>query len=332
MKPFKIGRGEFRIGSEHPLIAAPMAGAIEPPYREILHRNGIEISFTEMVSARGTYEGSSRTMELAGWIPEEGHSGAQIFGPDPKYLRFASRKMVELGHHIIDINAGCPKRKVLAHKAGGYFLKDPKMFISCVSSVVDEVDIPVGVKTRSGFNDYDERSFLHLLKDLEDTGISFITIHPRTVKQGFSGDADRDVIEKAASELNIPVIASGDVRGWNDVADYLTRGAGAVMIGRALLGDPFLPNRILAGDNKDFPKGPGDVDALMDAARDHLNSTIRFYGEKRGCIKFRTHISWYMKRMKGRKHLAIRVHALSTEGEVISLMEDIREDWKSQWF
>ncbi len=325
--PLTFKRGPVSVELSHPVIAAPMAGVIEPPYRMCLHENGVELSYTEMVSARGTYEGSKRTMELAGWVPEKGYSGAQVFGPSSEYLNYAARRMEEIGHHIIDLNAGCPKRKVLAHGAGGAMLKDPEHLLECLSGILDSVKVPVGVKTRSGFSHYDVSSFLTLVKDIEGLGVSYITIHPRTVSQGFRGKADRDVISKVSQYIDIPLIASGDVRTPEDVKDYLGRGASAVMVGRGLLGDPFLISRLSKGLDGPYPASREDISDLFSTARQHLDGSINYFGERRGVVKFRTHLGWYIRRFKERNPFMERIYHINTRDEVLFLMDEIEKVW-----
>ncbi len=325
-----ICRGGERIPLEIPIFPAPMAGALEPPYRMLLHDLGVELSFTEMVSARGVFEESKRTLEIAGWVPENGYSGAQIFGNDEQYISRAAEEMVRLGHHMIDLNAGCPKKKVMSQGSGGALLKDPDRLITLLSSILDSVEVPVGVKLRSGYNGFDGPSFRKLILEMEGLGLSYISIHGRTVTQGFRGSADREIIRVAASMVDIPIIASGDVKGLSDVLDYFSRGASGVMIGRALMGDPFLIRRIVASEDDSYPKGPSDIEGIFSMARKHLQYSLRFFGEKRGCVKFRTHLGWYVHSFPGRRPFMDRIHHISDVKDFIGLMEEIENEWKCQ--
>jgi tRNA-dihydrouridine synthase B len=313
-----------------PFFPAPMAGAIEPPFRMILHDMGAELSFTEMISARGTYEGSKRTGELAGWLPERGFSGAQVFGSDPGYVSFAAARMEEIGHHIIDLNCGCPKRKVLTHGAGGALMKDSDRLISIVSSILDDVEVPVGVKTRSGFHDFDRTKLGSLLQDLESIGCSYVAIHGRSVKQGFRGSANRDVISFASKNLGIPLIASGDVRTIEDIRDYLERGASGVMLGRALLGNPFILRDLIDMRGPEEAYLRERIAEIFSIARLHLDLSISYYGCERGCVKFRTHLGWYIQRFRGRKPFMDRIHHASSREEFAVLMEAMETAWSRE--
>jgi tRNA-dihydrouridine synthase B len=321
-------RNILKIGSR--VIAAPMAGVLEPPYRKLLHDRGLSLSFTEMISSRGTYERSKRTGELAGWVPEHGISGAQIFGNDPQYLTYAARKMVEMGHKLIDLNTGCPKRKVLVQGSGGAMLKDTDNLILCLEEIMGSVDVPVGIKMRSGFHGHDQDSFSDILMRIEGTGVSYIAIHPRTVKQGFKGEPDKGVIELASRTVNIPVIASGDVRTKRDIENYLDLGASAVMVGRGLMGDPFLIDRLERGIEKEsFPDSSDDVSALLEFAREHLDENVEYFGEKRGCIKFRPHLGWYVQRYRDKNLFRDQIYHVNTKADVITLIDKIERKWTS---
>ena len=203
---------------------------LHTPYRIVLHEVGCQLSFTEMVSARALFEGAERTKKFYTWIPEKGHSGAQIFGSDPEYLSFAAKEMENTGHHLIDLNAGCPKRKVTRTGAGSAMLKDPDNLLSCAGSILDATKVPVGIKMRMGYRHYEEDVLRSTVKDLEGAGLSWLSMHPRTAFQQYTGTADRDLINRMRGWIDIPLIASGDVRSPVDVTDYLERGATAVMV------------------------------------------------------------------------------------------------------
>ncbi|MEA3558851.1 MAG: tRNA-dihydrouridine synthase [Candidatus Thermoplasmatota archaeon] len=316
-----------------PIVAAPMAGAHDPPYRMVLHELGLELSWTEMISARGSHEGAKRTHTLSDWIPESGRSCAQLFGADPEYLFHAAKSIEKIGHSMIELNAGCPKKKVTRTGAGSALLNDPDNFIRCISSILDPVKIPVGTKIRSGYRSYDEKTFRQLILDLEGSGISYIAVHPRTTKQQYSGKADRKLIDKVCGWVDIPVIASGDVRGPDDIRDYLDRGASAVMFARGDLGDPSWFRRVL-GTLEDkttwepaFPSKPDDIKEHLDLARSHLDNSCRWYGEKRGCIEFRKHLVWYVKRFKKRGPYRDKMYSIGSRENALSLIDDIEHEW-----
>lgn len=319
-----IRRGSYSIEITPPLIAAPMAGAIDHPYRTLLHNSGCQLSFTEMISSRGLHEDSARTVELIGSVQSTGFTGAQIFGSDPRYLESGSMKLQDLGFHMIDLNSGCPKRKVMSQGSGGALLKNVDNFIRCLSSIIDSVSVPVGIKIRSAYHHFDEPVFRKMIAGIEGAGASYLTIHPRTVVQGFSGRADRDVISTASELLSIPVIASGDIRGPGDIIDYLDRGASGVMIGRSLLGDPtWLRRNTEALESGSLNSTGPDMAENIDLAREHLRLNLNHYGEKRGVVKFRTHLGWYLKGFSGRREFRDRIYTVNREEEVLDLLGEI---------
>ena len=328
---WEISRGTDRIVLEGPFIAAPMAGVVDTPYRKVLHRHGCQLSFSEMTSARGLCEGSRRTGEIAGWVPSNGHGAAQLFGHDPRYLSSAAKLLSEMGHHMIDLNAGCPKRKVLSQGSGGALLNDPDHLVRCLGAIIGSVEVPVGLKMRSGYSDHDPVRFRKLLEDIQAAGASYVVVHPRTVSQGFRGSVDLDVISLSADVLDIPLIASGDVRCPSDVVDRLDRGAKGVMVGRALMGDPSWMERCgLALHGGDWSPFPNDVPTLsrhFALLKEHLEESISFHGESKGCTRFRTHLHWYLHGMRERSFFRDRIFSISDPAGTMSLVDEVFGRW-----
>ncbi|MGA1794156.1 MAG: tRNA dihydrouridine synthase [Thermoplasmatota archaeon] len=330
--PWSIKRGSITIKVDHPVIAAPMAGGLDPPYRMVLHELGCPLSFTEMISARAVYENAKRTKKLFSWIPDRGLSGAQIFGAVPEYLTFAASEMEREGYDLIDLNAGCPKRKVYRTGAGSAMLKDPANLVKCAGSILDAVKVPVGVKMRMGFHHLEEEILNTLVKDLESIGISYIAMHPRTMVQQYSGKADRELISGMSSWIDVPLIASGDVRSPSDVIDYLEKGATAVMVARGLLGDPTWLGRCntaLEGGpwQERYPASGEQVRDHLKLLREHLDNSVAWYGEERGIIEFRPHLGWYLKRFKGRREFRDRMYSILTKAETLELISEVERRW-----
>ncbi len=312
-----------------------MAGGLDTPYRMLLHRMGCQLSFTEMISARALFEGIERTKKFYSWVPLKGYSGAQIFGHDAEYLSFAAKEMEEAGHQILDLNVGCPKRKVTRTGSGSAMLKDPENLIHCINTILDSTNLPVGVKMRMGYHHLEEKDLKKLIKDLQGTGLSWITMHSRTAFQQYSGTADRDLFSRMVSWGDIPVIASGDVRSPDDVKDYLKRGATAVMVARGHLGDPTWIDRAIASISGEewterYPQTEDQIKLQLTLLREHLDYSLKWYGEERGCIEFRSHFSWYLKRFKDRREYRNRLYSIKTGKEAISMIEEIENVWLGQ--
>jgi nifR3 family TIM-barrel protein len=333
---WNITRNDISLEFDHPIIAAPMAGGVDTPYRMILHEADCQLSFTEMVSARALFEGVERTRKFYTWIPKKGYSGAQIFGNDPEYLSFAAKEMENVGHHLVDLNVGCPKRKITRTGAGSAMLKVPDNLLSCVGSILDATSVPVGVKMRMGYHHFEEILLKNIVKDLQGTGLSWITMHGRTAFQQYSGTADRELITKMTSWIDMPLIASGDVRTPEDVLDYLKRGATAVMVARGHLGDPTWIKRVsdhLRGQEwiEGYPKTVDQVKQHIGYLKDHLNNSVDWYGEERGCIEFRPHFSWYLKRFKDRREYRDRMYSIKTRSDALVMIDEIEEGWLGQY-
>jgi len=333
LSPWKIRRGPTSLDIAIPLLAAPMAGGLDPPFRMILHDHSCPLSFTEMVSARAVRQGTEKTLWLFEWVPEKGLSGAQIFGSDPELLGKGASQMEARGHHVVDLNLGCPKRKVTRLGAGAAMLKDPENLMNCIRRILDSVSVPVGVKMRSGIARVDRAFLRTLVRELEGLGISYIALHPRTQQQQYSGRADRELISLLSAWVDIPVLASGDVKGPEDVTDYLHRGATAVMAARGMLGDPTWIKRCLNGLKGDewvrrYPSTREAVEAHMGIARIHLDKAIRWYGEEKGTIEFRPHLSWYVKNFKGRAPFRDRLFTTRNSQELLELIDEMEASWK----
>ncbi|MGA1820683.1 MAG: tRNA dihydrouridine synthase [Thermoplasmatota archaeon] len=336
MGPWSIKRGSRSVRVDHPVIAAPMAGGMDPPYRMLLHDLGCPLSFTEMLSARALYQNAERTKKLFSWLPDRGFSGAQIFGADTHYLAFAASEMERAGYDIIDLNAGCPKRKVYRTGAGSAMLKDPDNLIRCAGSILDAVKVPVGVKMRMGFRHLEEEMLKGLVKDLEGIGLSYVAMHPRTMVQQYSGKADRDLISRMSGWIDIPLIASGDVRSPSDVKEYIERGAAAVMVARGLLGDPTWIKRCInaleGGQWEErYPVSVEQVRDHLALLRRHLDNAVYWYGEERGAIEFRPHFGWYLKRFKGRREYRDKMYSLRTKAETLEMIDQVERDWSGSF-
>lgn len=330
---WKISRGSSEIAFSRPVAAAPMAGANDVPARMLLHSLGSELSFTEMISARALFEGAKRTELLTGWVPPKGAAAAQVFGADPEYLSFAAAELVSSGYRMIDLNAGCPKRKVTRTGAGGALLKDHALLLGCTGALLDSVRVPVGVKMRSGWSSVDIGSLKQLIKDLEGIGASYVAMHPRTVSQQYAGKADRSMVDIASSLLEIPIMASGDAKSPQDVMDYIGRGAKCVLVGRGALGDPTWYRRCMDALNDvsewepRFPVKVEDIREHLSLCRQHLRLSCGWYGEERGVVEFRSHLGWYVRRFRGRAAFRDRMYRVKGLDNAISLIDEMEKDW-----
>ncbi len=231
---------------DRPVFLAPMAGITNLPFRIITRRYGCQLAFTEMVSVNGLVRGSDRTCRYLDSAPQDHPLGVQIFGADPEIMAAGARIVADGGADLIDINMGCPVKKVVRSGAGAALLRDPAKAGRIVSAVRRVTSLPLTVKIRSGWR----QSAINapaLAKILEEEGADAVIVHPRAADQGFSGAADWSVIRAVKDVLRIPVIGNGDIRHAGDVRRMMTATAcDGVMIGRAALGNPWIFKDIMA--------------------------------------------------------------------------------------
>jgi nifR3 family TIM-barrel protein len=295
----------IRIGAhlvERPIILAPMAGVSEAPFRSMALAMGAGLAPTELVSAKGLEYANARTQGYLRHDPkQEPLLSVQIFGGEPESMARAAELSVAAGAKIIDINMGCPVKKVTRSGAGSSLLCDPLRAASIVRSIRERVgpNIPVTAKIRAGWDDK-QKNYAEVARVLEDAGIAAIALHPRTRAQGYSGSADWNLIAVLKRAVQIPVIANGDVQSVADAERVLEQtNADAVMIGRAALGNPWIFRELAAACNG--VAAPA-ITALerMRTILSHLDAHIEHVGDEvRAVRKFRQHLIWYSRGLRG---------------------------------
>lgn len=290
----KVSCPPMQIGTlrlDNPVILAPMAGITDLPYRLIMKRFGAALVFTEMISANGLFYNGAATAELLSSDPAERPLGIQLFGDDPQRLAEAARRVEEHGE-LIDLNCGCPVRKVVGSGAGSALLRDPALIGRIVAAVRRATARPLSIKIRSGW-DEQNRNFLEIARLAEDAGIDAITLHPRTRSQMFGGRAAWRDIADLKEAVSIPVIASGDIFTADDALNVLSAtGCDGVMVARGGYGNPWLIGQILArlSGRAAAPPAPAERIAM---AREHLSLFLHHYGPARTLVHMRKHLCWY---------------------------------------
>jgi len=281
------------------LIVAPMAGVTDRPFRQLCKQMGAGMAVSEMVASNSLLWGSEKTRRRANHDGEVDPISVQIAGADPQMLADAARYNVDEGAQIIDINMGCPAKKVCNVMAGSALLKDEPLVARILEAVVRAVAVPVTLKIRTGW-DRTNRNAIVVARIAEASGIQALAIHGRTRACGFSGDAEYETIAEVKSELSIPVIANGDIDSPERVRDVLERtGADAVMIGRAAQGRPWMFREITHFLETGTHLPPPEVQEIHRVLVAHLDDLYGFYGEHTGVRVARKHISWYTKGLAG---------------------------------
>jgi nifR3 family TIM-barrel protein len=292
----------------NPYILAPMAGVSERPYRVIAFRMGAALCPTELVSSQGLMHANQRTLKYLRFDPEvERPYSLQIFGGDPEAMARASVMGREYGAQIIDINMGCPVKKVTKNGAGSALLCEPLRAAEIVRRIREASGLPVTCKIRSGWDDKN-RNYLQLASQLFDAGCAALAIHPRTREQGYSGKADWGVI--ADLKRHFPdrtIIGNGDVKTPADAQRMLdTTGCDFVMIGRAALGNPWIFRELTGGE-------PPTPEERCEGVLAHFRAHVEFVGDALGAVRsFRRHMAWYAHGLHGAAAFRAEVNALDT--------------------
>jgi tRNA-dihydrouridine synthase B len=285
--------GNFRLDGN--LILAPMAGVTDRPFRQLCRRYGAALAVSEMVSAKPELQAGRKTLLRCDHQGEAGPRSVQILGAEPRHMAEAAKLNVGRGADIIDINMGCPAKKVCNVAAGSALLRDEALVGRILEAVVRAVDAPVTLKIRTGW-DLHNRNAVGVAKIAESSGIAALAVHGRSRACGFSGLAEYSTIAEVKAAVGIPVIANGDIDSAAKARLVLDQtGADALMIGRAALGKPWLFAQIRDGlDAKPAQAEPGrqEIQALL---TEHLSALYAFYGEYAGLRIARKHIVWYSK-------------------------------------
>jgi len=299
----------FEIGSVRlagPLVLAPMAGYTDTAARRLARREGATLVVSEMVSAAGLVRNSKNTRSLLAFHPEEKPLGIQIFGNDPGEMAEAARMVQGSGASLVDINMGCPVKKVCRHGAGSALLRDPPLAGRILQAVRKAVQCPVTVKMRLGW-DSRSISYLEIARIAEQSGIQAITLHPRTRSQGFRGTADWTCVGRVAQQVRIPVIGSGDIVTPEDGAAALRSGVcDGVMIGRASRGNPWLFSQTQDLLDGSPPREP-EPEERYETVVQHLEWVLSNDGKEKGWKRSRflllhygknlPRASWFRKQM-----------------------------------
>ncbi|MHB8914195.1 MAG: tRNA dihydrouridine synthase DusB [Thiobacillus sp.] len=306
----------MRIGPhllKNRLVVAPMAGVTDRPFRQLCKKLGAGMAVSEMVTSNSLLYGSAKTQRRANHEGEVDPVTVQIAGADPLMMAEAARYNVDHGAQIIDINMGCPAKKICNVMAGSALLKDESLVARILDAVVAGAgDVPVTLKIRTGW-DKDHKNALTILKTAENAGIQALAIHGRTRACAYTGDAEYDTIKAVKAAARIPVIANGDITTPEKakyVLDYT--GADAVMIGRAAQGRPWIfreiANFLQTGQHLPLP----EVAEIHRVLLEHVLDLYAFYGEVTGVRVARKHISWYTRGLVGASSFRATMNLLAT--------------------
>ncbi len=329
----ETGRREaaLRIGPldlDVPVVLAPMAGVTNAPFRRLCRRFGAGLYVSEMISARALCEGSDKTDFLASFAPDEQPRSLQLAGVDPHYVGRAVERLVGEGRvDHLDLNFGCPVRKVTRHGGGGALPWKRRLFAGIVSAAVEAAGpVPVTVKMRVGIDD-GHVTYLEAGRMAEDLGVAAVALHGRTVAQLYSGTADWSTIARLKEAVTtIPVLGNGDIWDADDaLAMVAATGCDGVVVGRGCLGRPWLFGRLAAAfRGEPLPDHPG-VAEVVPVMNEHARLLVDWFGDHKGVREFRKHTAWYLKgypvggEIRGRLG---RIESLDQLGELLDTLDD----------
>ena len=315
-----------KLSLENPVFQSPMADCTDIAFRLIAREFGLELAFTEMISAEALARENKRTFPLARRVPRDNPLGAQLVGHCPDSMGKAAAMIETMGFEVLDLNFGCPVRKVTGPGAGSALLKRPDLAAKIFKNVITRIKkIPVTVKMRTGFTDPSGKEALCIARLAEEHGISAITIHGRTRAQGYTGKADWGVIELVKKAVKIPVFGNGDIFTPEDAKRMMeVTGCDGVAIGRGALGNPWLYagiRAVLAGRSPSQPS----FEEKKRVALEHIRLEVQYEGEKMGALQSRKIASWYFKGCPNVAQLRNKTNRAASLKEMTALILDYKE-------
>ena len=300
------GAGPATLSVWPPVVLAPMAGVTNPPFRALCRRQGAGLYVAEMLHARGLCEQNARTLKLTAFGRDEAVRSIQVFGCEPQEMHDAARYLAtEVGVHHIDINMGCPVRKVTARGGGSALPARPELMAKVMAAVVkgaggDTADaVPVTVKIRLGLDD-DRTTWPDALAAAQGEGLAWIAVHARTAAALYSGSARWDAIAQVKERATIPVLGNGDLwEAWDALRMMRQTGCDGVVIGRGCLGRPWLFAELAAVFDGREPADPPRLEQVLAILREHGALLVDFFGERKGVLELRKWCAWYTKGFDG---------------------------------
>ena len=322
--------GPYQIGSlrlESPFVVAPMAGVSDLPFRLLCRREGAALVYTEMVSARGLLRAGEKTHRMLASLPAERPLGVQLFGTDPEELGEAAHFLEEEGlADLVDVNMGCPVKKVVKTGAGAALTADPRKVGAIVAGIRRRTNLPVTIKVRAGWTAATINA-PEVARVAESEGADALTLHPRTREQGYDGWADWDLIAATQDNVRIPVIGSGDVVTPEQAMERAAQHPrGFVMIGRGACGRPWIFRQIEAlRRGEPVPDiSPAQRHALL---REHFELYLELHGEFRAVRDFRKHLIWYGRGMRNARELRPGIATLVEADQVRAMIQEYGQRW-----
>jgi nifR3 family TIM-barrel protein len=324
--------GDIELG-DFPLLLAPMEDVSDPPFRFVCKQHGADLMYTEFISSEGLIRDAIKSRQKLDIFDYERPIGIQIFGGDEEAMAMAASIVDATNPDLVDINFGCPVKKVVCKGAGAAVLKDIDLMVRLTEAVVRNTTKPVTVKTRLGWDDQ-SKNIVEVAERLQDVGVKALSIHGRTRAQLYKGDADWTLIAavKNNPRMHIPIFGNGDIDSPQKAVEYKNKyGVDGVMIGRAAIGYPWIFNEIKhfirTGTEKDMP----DFADRLNTCHTHLTKSMEWKGEKLGIIEMRRHYSHYFRGLHDFKPFRTRLVMAQHKEEIKAVFEDMLQAYGQEW-
>ncbi|MEH0158009.1 tRNA dihydrouridine synthase DusB [Limibacter armeniacum] len=318
--------GNLEIG-EFPLLLAPMEDVSDPPFRAVCKENGADMMYTEFISAEGLIRDAAKSVQKLDIYDYERPIGIQIFGDKIESMREAAAIAEQAQPELIDINYGCPVKKVACKGAGAGILKDLPKMQKMTEEIVKQVNLPVTVKTRLGW-DHDSIQILEVAKRLQDVGIQALTIHGRTRQQMYKGEADWSHIAEVKNhpDIHIPIFGNGDIDSPQKALEYKNKyGIDGIMIGRAAIGYPWIFREIKHFMETGEIMAAPTLEERIDTCLRHVKFSVEWKGDRQGIFEMRRHYTQYFKGMINFKPFRTRLVEAMTLEDIIQILDEVSE-------